>query len=208
MTIDDLLKQGLAACKAGRKEEARNILMQVIEQDKRNEKAWLWLTGVVDTDEERLTCLENVLAINPNNEAAQRGMKALRKSSPGLDPMPAMEARQDTEPELRAKRRQASPESAEIDARPPRRWPVMNWVMLSLILLLVGTQIWTFSRVSRLEKALIATRAQLAETQAQLAKTQAQTNVQASQISILANELDRVAVLAENANRYAHSHGY
>jgi len=66
--------------------------------------------------------------------------------------------------------------------------------MLVLILLLIGTQIWMFDRIFRLEKALIA--------------TQAQTSSQASRIAILASELGRVAALAENANRYAHSHGY
>jgi hypothetical protein len=201
MTIDDLLKQGFAACKAGRNAEARKLLTQVLEQDERNEKAWLWLTGVVDTDEERTTCLENVLAINPNNEVAQRGMKALRKSSPELDSTSVAEASRSAKSESRAKGRLASPENIELGVKPPRRWPVMNWTMAFLILMLVGTQIWTFSRVSRLEKALIA-------TQARLAETQAQTNLQASQISILSNELNRVASLVENANRYANSHGY
>jgi tetratricopeptide (TPR) repeat protein len=84
MTTDDLLKQGIAAFKAGRKAEARELLLQLTEQDERNEMAWLWLSGAVDTDEERLICLENVLAINPNNGMAGRGIEALRKSSPEL----------------------------------------------------------------------------------------------------------------------------
>jgi len=77
MTTDELLKQGIAALKAGRKAEARNLLMQVVEQDERNEMAWLWLSGAVDTDEERRICLENVLAINPNNGVARRGLESL-----------------------------------------------------------------------------------------------------------------------------------
>jgi hypothetical protein len=81
VTTDDLLRQGIAALKAGGKAEARSLLRQVVEQDEHNEMAWLWLSGAVDTDEERRTCLENVLAINPNNVAAQRGIEALRKQS-------------------------------------------------------------------------------------------------------------------------------
>jgi len=84
MTIDDLLQQGIAVFKTGQKTEARDLLLQVVEQDERNEMAWLWLSGAVDTDAERLTCLENVLAINPNNGMAKRGVETLRKSSPGL----------------------------------------------------------------------------------------------------------------------------
>ncbi|MEE8392675.1 MAG: hypothetical protein V3S14_18000 [Anaerolineae bacterium] len=77
MTTDDLLKQGIAALKEGRKAEARRLLAQVVEQDARNETAWLWMSGVVDTDTERRICLKNVLAINPNNGIAKRGLENL-----------------------------------------------------------------------------------------------------------------------------------
>jgi len=77
VTANNLLEQGIAALKAGRKAKARNLLMQVVQQDKRNEVAWLWLSGTVDTDKERRICLENVLAINPNNEVARRGLASL-----------------------------------------------------------------------------------------------------------------------------------
>jgi len=36
---DDLLKQGMAALKAGQKVEARNLLTQAVQQDGRNEMA-------------------------------------------------------------------------------------------------------------------------------------------------------------------------
>ena len=80
MTTDDLLQEGIAALKAGHKTVARNMLMQVVQQDERNEMAWLWLSGTVDTDEERRICLENVLSINPNNGLARRGLESLLAS--------------------------------------------------------------------------------------------------------------------------------
>ncbi|MBN1813114.1 MAG: DUF4352 domain-containing protein [Anaerolineae bacterium] len=87
MTTDDLLKRGIAALNAGRKTEARSLLTQVVEQDERNEMGWLWLSGAVDTGEDRRVCLENVLAINPNNGLAQRGLATLQKQgSPGSGP--------------------------------------------------------------------------------------------------------------------------
>jgi len=85
MTTDDLLKQGIAALNEGRKAEAHDLLLQVVQQDERNEMGWLWLSGAVDTDEDRRTCLENVVAINPNNSIAQRGLERFQKSSYGLD---------------------------------------------------------------------------------------------------------------------------
>ncbi len=77
MSLDDLLSQGIAAAKAGQREQARDLLMQVVQQDQYNEKAWLWLSGVVDSDEDRCLCLENVLEINPDNAWARRGLDRL-----------------------------------------------------------------------------------------------------------------------------------
>ena len=79
----DLLQQGIALAKAGQREEARNILMRVVELDEQNESAWLWLSGVVDSDDDKAVALENVLALNPNNDWAKRGLKLLGMPVPG-----------------------------------------------------------------------------------------------------------------------------
>lgn len=73
-TPDTLLRQGIAAAKAGHKEEAIRLLMQVVEREERSEQAWLWLSQVVDSAEEKAVCLENVLAINPSNKNAHAGL--------------------------------------------------------------------------------------------------------------------------------------
>lgn len=76
-SADDLLKQGIAAVHAGRKDEARQKLLLVVELDERNEQGWLWLSGVVEADQDRRVCLENVLALNPDSTAAQKGLRWL-----------------------------------------------------------------------------------------------------------------------------------
>ena len=78
MTSEELLKQGIAAYKAGRRAEARELLMKALQMDRHNEKTWLWLSSVVDTDAERRTCLKEVLLLNPANAAARRGLEHLR----------------------------------------------------------------------------------------------------------------------------------
>jgi tetratricopeptide (TPR) repeat protein len=72
-----LLRDGITAARAGQKERARDLLLRAIEQNERSEPAWLWLSGLVDDPEERRICLENVLAINPNNAAALAGLRYL-----------------------------------------------------------------------------------------------------------------------------------
>jgi tetratricopeptide (TPR) repeat protein len=72
--VIDRLQQGIAAARAGQREQARALLMQVVEGDERNEQAWLWLAGVVDAPEDMRTCLQNVLDLNPGNQQAQHGL--------------------------------------------------------------------------------------------------------------------------------------
>jgi hypothetical protein len=76
---NDLLQRGIAAIKAGDKAEARRLLGRVIRQNPRDEQAWLWMSGAVDAAQDRAACLTKVLAINPHNETAQRGLAALQK---------------------------------------------------------------------------------------------------------------------------------
>lgn len=76
--IAELLRKGIEAARADRKNEARGYFERVVELDEKNEKGWFWLASVVETDEERRICLSNVLHINPNNERAKRALDALQ----------------------------------------------------------------------------------------------------------------------------------
>ena len=75
---NELTNQGIAVLKSGDKAEARRLLSLVVQHDAQDETAWLWLSGAVDTEAERLHCLQQVLAINPANAAAKRGMEMLQ----------------------------------------------------------------------------------------------------------------------------------
>lgn len=81
-STDDLLRQGIAAARSGRKAEAREKLLLVVERDEQNEQAWLWLSGVVESASDRRVCLENVLTINPASAAAQKGLRWLDEHAP------------------------------------------------------------------------------------------------------------------------------
>jgi tetratricopeptide (TPR) repeat protein len=79
LSLDDMLRQGVAAAKAGQRERARELLMRVVDLDERNATAWLWLSGVVDSLDDREICMENVLTIDPDNAAARRGLELVRQ---------------------------------------------------------------------------------------------------------------------------------
>jgi hypothetical protein len=73
----DPLAQGIAALNDGRRQLARDLLTKATEHDPNNALAWLWLSGAVATDDERRLCLERVVAIDPQNAAALRGLAQL-----------------------------------------------------------------------------------------------------------------------------------
>jgi hypothetical protein len=90
--VSTLVQQGIAAVKSGRRDEARDLLMQAVELDDHNEQAWLWLSGVAEGIEDQIICLENVLVINPGNTAAERGLRQLRAKFPPAPEPPAPKA--------------------------------------------------------------------------------------------------------------------
>jgi hypothetical protein len=74
---EKLLQQGITALKAGQRAEAYRLLKQVVRLDPSSEHGWLWLSGAVDTDEQRRFCLLQVLSINRRNAIASRGLEKL-----------------------------------------------------------------------------------------------------------------------------------
>ncbi len=76
--MSDTLEQAIAAIRAGDKNTGGQLLNQVLQTDPRNETAWLWMTAVVGSDEERRKILEYVLSINPDNETARNSLAKLK----------------------------------------------------------------------------------------------------------------------------------
>lgn len=71
------LELAISAIRSGRTEEGRQLLNLLIQRNPNDEMAWLWMSSVVGTDEQRARCLYHVLAINPNSELARRGLQLL-----------------------------------------------------------------------------------------------------------------------------------
>ena len=86
--IERLYQEGVAAIRAGDKATGRDKLLRVVELNEMHEQAWLWLSAAVDTREDRIVALENVLTINPDNEPARRGLEKLGAPIPDPKPLP------------------------------------------------------------------------------------------------------------------------
>ena len=75
--VSSLLNEGIRALHSQDKARARALLSEVVALDPRSEQAWLWLSGAVETDAERVRCLEQVLALNPHSQPALQGLRMI-----------------------------------------------------------------------------------------------------------------------------------
>ncbi|MEI7772301.1 MAG: hypothetical protein WCI67_20085, partial [Chloroflexales bacterium] len=75
--------RGAAALRAGDRPRARELLAAAVRADPRSAPAWLWLAGALDAPAQQRECLERALALDPGQEAARRGLEALRVGARG-----------------------------------------------------------------------------------------------------------------------------
>jgi tetratricopeptide (TPR) repeat protein len=79
MNSSEVLREAIQAARAGRRLEARDLLIELVEVEPRNEMAWMWLSGLVDSPEDQIIACENVLTINPVNEKVRAHLAGLRQ---------------------------------------------------------------------------------------------------------------------------------
>ena len=116
MTSSDLLRQAIEAARNGRKIEARDLLLELVEVDPQNEAAWMWLSGLVDSLEDKIIACENVLTINPANEKVRLYLRQLIIQQNALPPSQPVEVAKDRTEDVQARN--------QLPAQPPQAGPL------------------------------------------------------------------------------------
>jgi hypothetical protein len=75
----DRLMDAIELVKEDRREEARRLLRDLIQEDNNFEDAWLWMSVAVDSLDQSSLCLDNVLRVNPGNSEAAGALYRIRK---------------------------------------------------------------------------------------------------------------------------------
>jgi hypothetical protein len=75
----DRLMDAIDLIKEDRREEARRLLRELIQEDNNFEDAWLWMSVAVDSLDQSSLCLDNVLRVNPDNSGAAGALYRIRK---------------------------------------------------------------------------------------------------------------------------------
>jgi ferric-dicitrate binding protein FerR (iron transport regulator) len=72
----ELMRSGQVAYAAGKRRLAHDLWRRAATLAPYNEQVWLALLQVLDDEDDRRGCLQNIVAINPNNLQAQHQLRA------------------------------------------------------------------------------------------------------------------------------------
>jgi tetratricopeptide (TPR) repeat protein len=74
---ESLLQSAIEALRQGDTARAREFLTRLLKDNQNNADYWVWMSAAVDTQKERLYCLQTAYRLDPNNAAAKRGLVLL-----------------------------------------------------------------------------------------------------------------------------------
>ena len=83
-----MLREAMDALRQGDRARARDLLTRLLKTDQKNPTYWVWLSAVVDTQKERLYCLQMAIQADPQNTAAKRGLILLGALPPDDSVLP------------------------------------------------------------------------------------------------------------------------
>lgn len=90
MMHNELFQTAVKKAKAGERDQARKLLLTLVERNPQHELAWLWLSELVPEPEDKIIALENALTLNPERPQTQTRLTQLRQKYPKLS-QPAAE---------------------------------------------------------------------------------------------------------------------
>jgi len=107
--MSTLLENGIAAAKNGDKTRARQYIQQALQENPKNIVAWLWMSTLVNEVEHKKICYERVLALDPKNEhalkgIAQLGITYIAPAPTGTNEIQSIPVRQPSVPEPQRKK--------------------------------------------------------------------------------------------------------
>lgn len=92
---ESLLQSAIEALRQGDTARAREFLTRLLKDNQSNAEYWIWMSAAVETQKERLYCLQTAIRLDPENAAAKRGLVLLGGLPPDetISPFPLNKTR-------------------------------------------------------------------------------------------------------------------
>ena len=79
MKQTEMFQTAVQKAKAGERQQARTLLLKLVDENPQHELAWLWLSELVEDPEDKIIALENALTINPRRPQTQQRLSQYRQ---------------------------------------------------------------------------------------------------------------------------------
>ena len=73
-STESMFMEALAAARSGNRVRARSLLTKLLKTDSSVVDYWVWMSSVVESQREKIYCLESALKLDPTNRAVLRGL--------------------------------------------------------------------------------------------------------------------------------------
>ena len=73
-STESMFMEALAAAQSGNRVRARSLLTKLLKTDSSVVDYWVWMSSVVESQREKIYCLESALKLDPTNRAVLRGL--------------------------------------------------------------------------------------------------------------------------------------
>ena len=74
---DILFQEAVEALRQKDRAKAKDMLTQLLKSDQKNVQYWIWLSAAVESNKERIYCLQTAHQLDPENATAKRGLVLL-----------------------------------------------------------------------------------------------------------------------------------
>jgi tetratricopeptide (TPR) repeat protein len=88
MADDTMFQEAVKALREGDRTRAKDLLTELLKTDQNNPTYWIWLSAAVESDKERIYCLQTAHQLDPENATAKRGLVLLGALPPDEDVQP------------------------------------------------------------------------------------------------------------------------
>lgn len=87
---DTIFQDAVNALRRGDKTRAKELITRLLQADQNNAAYWVWLSAAVESQKERVYCLQTALKLDPENSTAKRGLILLGALTPDetIQPFP------------------------------------------------------------------------------------------------------------------------
>ncbi|HTX92353.1 MAG TPA: hypothetical protein VMC09_14175 [Anaerolineales bacterium] len=127
------LRKAAELIRGGKKNEARQLLREILASDNNNLAAWELLARATFTGEEEAYCLKRILRLRPDHPWAQQRLDALNAAITDNPPIPASEPLADTQPTI------PQPISKDQEPSKPRKRSLLPLIAAGLVILCLGS---------------------------------------------------------------------